>query len=80
MHQAMAYDWRPPDLKEERPPAEPNHKAERLNRLLRDVLQGIRQIHSVGLLHCDLKPQNVLGLARIQFQLFLFSCRPHTYR
>jgi len=33
---------------------------ERVERLLADVLEGLSAAHAVGLLHCDIKPHNIL--------------------
>ena len=39
----------------------------------RDILNGIQHIHSVGILHCDMKPGNVLLSSKGVFQLADFG-------
>jgi len=41
--------------------------------VMKDILRGLQHIHSVGIIHCDLKPGNVLFSSKGTFQLADFG-------
>ena len=57
--------------------AEPKHI--RLARLMADVADGVHHAHQSGLIHCDLKPQNIMVDARDQASILDFGLAVHRH-
>ena len=93
MRQALSHEWRPhpseglgeakreeakhQDGEEQEEGSKEEQRRLRLGKLLKGILEGINYIHSVGVMHCDLKPQNVLVNERGDAVLADFETSKH---